>query len=549
MAKKGISVGVEITGSAKSYQSASEDAQKATAALKKKASSDSKGIASAFKSMGGAIGQAVRGVSAAFKALLANPVAIAITAIVGALAGLLKAFKSTDKGGTEFAARFEQIKAIIDVVRQRVASVAEGIGHIFKGEWKEAGRSFKEAITGIGDQLRDATRAAYEYQQALDRIKDSESNYASVSAENRNKIARLEYIAQDQAKPVRERKKALQEAIAIGEEEARRQVEFARQKLDAELEYLAGRNMIRKEDLLSFIKMTDAEQANASGTMKNIRNLYEEKFNEIEQLYAAMIDADTRFFEENKRNISRLSGFEQDEIRKREAALIKLKQQYADVYRIITSIPTFAGLGKERKPVQGAGLLPGGKTLAGTYNEIQFFSPEQLAQIDEAANRFENLKSIADMATEAFTRFGEEIMNAAVEGGASLRDLARIAVDTARKIIAAEIAEGVASAVKKALKTVPFPFNIAAAAAAGGVAAALFNSLIPKFASGTNYAPGGLSLVGERGPELVNLPKGSQVIPLKKQKLELDLNLRTEIAGSKIRLVLDRADREKLTVT
>ncbi len=36
---------------------------------------------------------------------------------------------------------------------------------------------------------------------------------------------------------------------------------------------------------------------------------------------------------------------------------------------------------------------------------------------------------------------------------------------------------------------------------------------IPAHASGTNYAPGGLSLVGERGPELVNLPRGSQVIP------------------------------------
>lgn len=36
---------------------------------------------------------------------------------------------------------------------------------------------------------------------------------------------------------------------------------------------------------------------------------------------------------------------------------------------------------------------------------------------------------------------------------------------------------------------------------------------IPGFANGTNSAPGGLALVGERGPELVNLPKGSQVIP------------------------------------
>lgn len=33
------------------------------------------------------------------------------------------------------------------------------------------------------------------------------------------------------------------------------------------------------------------------------------------------------------------------------------------------------------------------------------------------------------------------------------------------------------------------------------------------FATGTRYAPGGMALVGERGPELINLPRGSQVIP------------------------------------
>lgn len=47
----------------------------------------------------------------------------------------------------------------------------------------------------------------------------------------------------------------------------------------------------------------------------------------------------------------------------------------------------------------------------------------------------------------------------------------------------------------------------------GGLVGGGLSSIIPKFASGTNFAPGGLSLVGERGPELVNLPRGSQVIP------------------------------------
>ena len=36
---------------------------------------------------------------------------------------------------------------------------------------------------------------------------------------------------------------------------------------------------------------------------------------------------------------------------------------------------------------------------------------------------------------------------------------------------------------------------------------------VPAFANGTNFAPGGLALVGERGPELVNLPRGSRVTP------------------------------------
>ena len=42
----------------------------------------------------------------------------------------------------------------------------------------------------------------------------------------------------------------------------------------------------------------------------------------------------------------------------------------------------------------------------------------------------------------------------------------------------------------------------------------LFGAIgIPGFANGTMSAPGGLAMVGERGPELVNLPRGSQVIP------------------------------------
>jgi hypothetical protein len=47
----------------------------------------------------------------------------------------------------------------------------------------------------------------------------------------------------------------------------------------------------------------------------------------------------------------------------------------------------------------------------------------------------------------------------------------------------------------------------------GGIFGKIVSAIIPGFAKGTNFAPGGLSMVGERGRELVNLPRGSQVIP------------------------------------
>ncbi len=129
----------------------------------------------------------------------------------------------------------------------------------------------------------------------------------------------------------------------------------------------------------------------------------------------------------------------------------------------------------------------------------------------------------------------------------------------AAKIIRAYIQQGVAAAVAKALSSVPFPFNIAAGAAAGGLAAALFTKAIGAigvkgFARGTDYAPGGMALVGEQGPELVNLPTGSQVFSNPRTRSMLngrggenrEISLTGEFAlfGSDLLLMIERAKRK-----
>ncbi|HEV7436878.1 MAG TPA: phage tail tape measure protein, partial [Pseudorhizobium sp.] len=117
-----------------------------------------------------------------------------------------------------------------------------------------------------------------------------------------------------------------------------------------------------------------------------------------------------------------------------------------------------------------------------------------------------------------------------IGSGAGMGDAAEAVAKLAESAGAAtkglDVLGGGLGQVGQALSTSFFP---AAPAAGGGGGGGLFgwlgglfggggNPSLAKylpltglFADGTNYAPGGMALVGERGPELINLPQGSQV--------------------------------------
>lgn len=129
-----------------------------------------------------------------------------------------------------------------------------------------------------------------------------------------------------------------------------------------------------------------------------------------------------------------------------------------------------------------------------------------------------NFESNASLLQASALAIAQGVSQFAEQGGSSLKGFAVEAAQSAARVVRSFIMEGVAAAAAKALTSVPFPFNIAAGGIAGALAGTLFNKLIqsiglPQFARGTNDAPGGLSLVGEKGPELINLPRHSKVFP------------------------------------
>ncbi|MBR0855669.1 hypothetical protein [Bradyrhizobium liaoningense] len=79
--------------------------------------------------------------------------------------------------------------------------------------------------------------------------------------------------------------------------------------------------------------------------------------------------------------------------------------------------------------------------------------------------------------------------------------------------------------------------------------ASLVKGIIPGFAGGTDDAPGGLAWVGENGKELVNLPRGSQVIPnniSRRISGGATLQITNNIAGDISPATIDNLQRQQI---
>jgi hypothetical protein len=288
----------------------------------------------ALNNLPGAFGSAARGADALgtqLLKLLKNPIVLIIAGITAALYGLFKAFTSTDSGGTKFAAVMEQVSAVIDVVRQRASDLASGIVNIFTGDWKQASEDFKAAFTGVSDQLKNATAAAREYIFALDELEDAEISYISERAKSANKIAKLEFFSQDKRNSIEARRDALREAIRLSEVEAQKEAGFAQRRFDLKIKEKAAILNIDKEELKRFIESNDEraeKQLEFNDKLAAARDkLGDEGQKELEELFAKQQDADKKSFEENKRNISRLSGFEETIAKDKEEVDKKIKDE------------------------------------------------------------------------------------------------------------------------------------------------------------------------------------------------------------------------------
>jgi hypothetical protein len=160
----------------------------------------------------GAAGKGVDSLNAKFKALLANPIVLIISAIVLALVALYKAFTSTDEGAQKFQSILDGVGAVIRELTQRAAAFASAVVKFFSGDFKGAMEESKAAVTGLGDAMVDAFNRGKEASDLLDEVADAtrvlDVQYAALNA----KLAKSKELLTDENATYAEKKKALQES-------------------------------------------------------------------------------------------------------------------------------------------------------------------------------------------------------------------------------------------------------------------------------------------------------------------------------------------------
>jgi hypothetical protein len=181
---------------------------------------------------------------------------------------------------------------------------------------------------------------------------------------------------------------------------------------------------------------------------------------------------------------------------------------------------------RELGTVQNTGLQfnPDTKTASATastkFSEKDLFTPEMGAQITDLTARTEELTTawdsfgatvkdnISGIAVNAIEGLGNALGKLFAGQKVGFKDFVKVILDGIKQVLVALLAKAIGEQI--AANSSAGIVGVALAVAGIAAVTALFASKVPAFEKG-GIAPGGLSLVGERGAELVNLPAGSRV--------------------------------------
>ena len=190
-----------------------------------------------------------------WKLLQVAMVSTGIGALVVALGSLVSYFTKTQKGVELANKLMASLGATVNVLIDRAGKLGSALVNLFSGNFTKAGEDAKAVFTGIGDEIAEETKRAWELADVLNEIDKREVMLSMSRAANRAEIENLKKAADDTTLSTEERIKAAERAAKIEQEDLKIQTQLAEARLANSLGYTKMNDEVRK--LIDQIKQGD----------------------------------------------------------------------------------------------------------------------------------------------------------------------------------------------------------------------------------------------------------------------------------------------------
>ena len=127
--------------------------------------------------------------------------------------------------------------ATVDVLIDRASKLGSALVNLFSGNFRQAGEDAKAIFSGIGEEIAEETKQAWELAGALEDIEKKEIMLSMSRSKNRAEIEKLKKAADDTTLSTNERIKAAEKAAKIEQDDLKIQTELAKTRIANMLGY------------------------------------------------------------------------------------------------------------------------------------------------------------------------------------------------------------------------------------------------------------------------------------------------------------------------
>jgi hypothetical protein len=159
-----------------------------------------------------------------------------IGAIVVAVGTLAAYFTQTAEGAKLLEQGLNMLKSAFTVLLERAAQVGGAIVKFFQGDFQGAAEDAKNAVKGIGEEIKKEVAIVNELTQATQKLRSSTRELTVETAKQRAEIERLKKISEDTTLDIDKRIQAAKRAAGIEQQLVKQRLSNAREELRLQLE-------------------------------------------------------------------------------------------------------------------------------------------------------------------------------------------------------------------------------------------------------------------------------------------------------------------------